>query len=52
MPSTTAHKPLHPDHDVPDEFEPGSLPTEPDEGPVPAIIPDDPETDRLVDPED
>ena len=41
-----------PNHDVPDDFEPGSIPTEPDEGPVPAIIEDDPEHDRLVDPED
>jgi hypothetical protein len=36
---------------VPDEFEPGSLPVEPDEGPVPAGIPDDPEHDRVIDPE-
>ena len=38
-------------HDnVPDEFEPGAPPVEPDEGPVPASIPDDPEHDRVVDP--
>ncbi len=35
---------------VPDEFEPGAPPVEPDEGPVPAFIPDDPEHDRVVDP--
>jgi hypothetical protein len=52
MPRTTPHMPPHPNHDVPDDFEPGSIPTEPDEGPVPAIIEDDPEHDRLVDPED
>ena len=44
------HKPLHPINDVPDEFEPGESPVEPDEGPVPASIPDDPEHDRVVDP--
>lgn len=31
--------------------EPGQLPVEPDQGPVPPIIPDDPEHDRVVDPE-
>ena len=35
---------------VPDEFEPGAPPVEPDEGPVPASIPGDPEHDRVVDP--
>lgn len=37
--------------DVPDEFEPGSLPVEPDEGPVPDHIPSDPEDDRVIAPE-
>lgn len=45
-----AHKPNHPDNDVPEEFEPGAPPVEPDEGPVPAQVPDDPEHDRIVDP--
>ena len=44
------HKPHHPTRDAPDELEPGSLPVEPDEGPVPALIPDDPEHDRVIDP--
>jgi hypothetical protein len=52
MPSTRSHKPSHPNNDVPDELEPGLLPVEPDEGLVPAVIPDDPEHDRLIDPED
>ena len=37
-------------HDVPDEFAPGVPPVEPDEGPVPARVPDDAEHDRVVDP--
>ena len=40
----------HPNHDVPDDFEPDALPVEPDEGPVPASIPEDPEHERTVDP--
>ncbi len=28
------------------------LPVEPDEGPIPAMIPDDPEYDRVVEPMD
>lgn len=40
------HKPHHPNNDVPDDFEPSALPVEPDEGPVPALIPDDPEHGR------
>jgi hypothetical protein len=40
-----------PIHDVPDEPAPGAMPVEPDEGPVPAAIPDDPEGDRVIDPE-
>ena len=49
MPGTTPHKPHHPHNDVPDDLEPGSLPVEPDEGPVPVPLPDDPEQDRRVD---
>lgn len=45
------HKPHHPNKDVPDALEPGSLPVEPDEGHVPAGIPDDAEQDRVIDPE-
>ncbi len=40
----------HPTHDVPDEPAPDSLPVEPDQGAVPAAIPDDPEHDRVIDP--
>jgi hypothetical protein len=47
-----AHKPHLPDNDVPDKFEPGSPPVEPDEGPVPPAIPDDPEHERIVNPDD
>jgi hypothetical protein len=35
-----------------DDPEPGQLPVEPDQGPVSPIIPDDPEHERVVDPED
>ena len=52
MASTNPHKPDHPNNDSPDEFEPGSNPVEPDEGTVPASIPDDPEHDRLISPGD
>ncbi len=45
------HKPYQPVQDVPDEFEPVDLPVAPDKGPVPAGIPEDPEHDRVVDPE-
>ena len=44
------HKPQAPTHDVPEEFEPGTPPVEPDEGPVPAFIPDDAESERIVNP--
>jgi hypothetical protein len=50
MNSLTPHKPHHPQHDVPEEPEPTSMPVEPDEGPVPAAIPDDPESERQVSP--
>ena len=42
--------PHQPHHDVPGELEPGVHPIEPDEGSVPAMIPNDPEHDRLIDP--
>jgi hypothetical protein len=41
----------HPTHDVPDELVPGAMPIEPDEGPVQPAIPEDPEDDRVIDPE-
>ena len=44
---TTSHRPHK---DLPEEFEPGAPPVEPDEGPIPAHIPDDPEHDRVIDP--
>ena len=50
MPNT--HKPRRLNNDVPDELEPDSLPVEPDEGLTPTHIPDDPELDRVVNPED
>ena len=50
--ATKDNKPYLPHHDVPDELEPGVPSIEPDEGPVPAMIPDDPEHDRLVDPDE
>ena len=45
------HKPYQPIQDVPDDLEPGALPVEPDEGPVPALIPDDPGQNPLIDPQ-
>jgi hypothetical protein len=48
MTPTHFSKPHHP-NDVPEEFEPGAPPVEPDEGPVPAFIPDDHEHERVVD---
>jgi len=50
MTPTNFPKPRQPDQDVPEEFEPGAPPVEPDEGPVPAFIPDDPEHERVIDP--
>ena len=35
----------------PDELEPGSMPVDPDDGLVLPIIPEDPEHDRVIDPE-
>ena len=34
-----------------EDEEPGLLPVDPDQGPVPPMIPGDPEHDRVVDPE-
>lgn len=48
---SAAHKHHHPNTDVPPEFDPVELPVEPDQGPMPAQIPADPEHDRLIDPE-
>ena len=44
------HKPHRHPNDEPDDPEPGQGPVDPDTGPVPANIPDDPEHDRIVDP--
>jgi len=49
MPKTHASPHRHPGKDDPDD-EPDSLPVEPDEGPVPAVIPQDPEQQRVVQP--
>lgn len=38
-----AHRPPQPAEDVPDEFDPGSPPVEPDEGPDPLEFPGDPQ---------
>ena len=43
MKAEMQHRPHPPAHGEPDQFEPGSFPVEPDEGPVPPAIPDDPE---------
>lgn len=51
MSQTHLPKPLRPTHDVPEEFVPGALPVEPDEGPGPAFIPDGPSDDRDNDPD-
>jgi hypothetical protein len=50
MSRNTLHMPHLPNTEVPDEFDPGSPPVEPDEGPVPSHIPDDPEHERVIDP--
>jgi hypothetical protein len=42
--------PHRPNNDVPEEFEPGAPPVEPDEGPVPTFIPDGPEHEPDIDP--
>ena len=51
MPTRTPRKPHRHHGEDADDPEPGSMPVEPDQGPVPPIIPDDPEHDRIVDPE-
>ena len=43
-------KPHHPNNDVPEEFEPGAPPVEPDQGPVLPLIPDAPQQDRVTGP--
>jgi hypothetical protein len=52
MPGHTIREPHPPAIEDPEELEPGMLPVEPDEGYVPSHIPEDPERDRMVDPED
>ncbi len=47
----TPHKQYQSYKDAPDDMELVSLPVQPDEGPVPALIPDEPEHDRVIDPE-
>lgn len=44
------HKPHHPNNDVPEEFGPGAPPVDPDEGPIPAPVPEEPEYDRVINP--
>jgi hypothetical protein len=52
MPNHTPHKNHRtPAEDAENDPEPGMLPVEPDQGPVPAVIPADPEHDRVIDPE-
>ena len=50
MLDTTPHKPHHPDNDHPDEFEPDSLPVEPDKGPDPDDVPDPEDTSVFIAP--
>ena len=46
------HKPHRVDVDDLDmDEEPGHMPIEPDKGLVPPLIPDDPEHERVIDPE-
>ena len=47
----TPRKPHRSHIEEPDDSEPVPLPVDPDQGPVPPIIPEDPEHDRIVDPE-
>jgi hypothetical protein len=51
MLGNAAPRPHHPASGNPEEFEPGALPVEPDQGAVPSGIPEDPEHGRMVDPE-
>jgi len=48
---THHHYPGNPNNGAPDACGPGAPPPEPDEGPVPARIPVDPEHDRAIDPD-
>jgi len=52
MSSPTSHKRPSDPIETPDDDEPDMLPVEPDEGLVPAVIPEDEEHDRMVDPEE
>jgi hypothetical protein len=47
----SSRKPHRTHTDDADAPEPGMLPVEPDEGPVPPVVPADAEHDRVVDPE-
>ena len=47
MSVSTAHRPHT---DEPREPEPGSLPVEPDQGPVPPLVPANPEGDPVPEP--
>ncbi len=49
MTTQNPRMPPHRDDDA-DEFEPGLLPVEPDQGLVPAFIADDPEDERMLSP--
>ena len=49
--SRAVDKPYRPNDAVPEEFEPQAPRVEPDEGPVPADIPEDPEHERVIDPD-
>jgi hypothetical protein len=51
MLSHTPRKPHSTPTQEPDDADPTHLPVDPDEGPVPAAIPPDPESERVVDPE-
>lgn len=52
MPYSSRHKAHRRPIDDPEEPDGAPMPVEPDEGPIPAMIPDDPEHDRVIDPED
>jgi hypothetical protein len=49
--ATRKHRKPHETDIGDDDPESGQLPIEPDEGPVAPVIPEDPEHDRVVDPE-
>ena len=51
MPKHLPPKPQRSHTEKDDDTEPGFLPVDPDQGPVPPVIPADPEHDRVVDPE-